>query len=146
MLTMLGTMGLQLNASLSCSLASSSASIRLAFGRHWRKMTCPSRNQIQSWTNQEITEVQDPSCLSTQLTGLQLVHFHQVCLGFLSLVDADVLWGRSRAQFQLKKTPCQLSKRLFDWAPHIHPNLRWSRSQFLFANAQSIRQSSNFGP
>lgn len=108
--------GLQLNVSLSCSLASSSASIRLAFGRHWRKMTCPS-----------ITEVQDPSCLSTQLTGLQLVHFHQVCLGFLSLVDADVLWGRSSAQFQLKKTPCQLSKRLFDWAPHIHPNLRWSR-------------------
>lgn len=63
-----------------------------------------------------------------------------------SLVDADVLWGRSSAQFQLKKTPCQLSKRLFDWAPHIHRKLRWSRLQFLFASTQSIRQSSNFGP
>ena len=42
--------GLQLNVSLSCSLASSSASIRLAFGRHLRKRICDlSINKSNHW-------------------------------------------------------------------------------------------------
>ncbi len=45
--------GLQLNVSLSCSLASSSASIRLAFGRHLRKRICPSINQIRTKVEQD---------------------------------------------------------------------------------------------